>query len=92
MTNPAWFPDRLRELREQAGLTQEQLAERVGVKRDAVARWESGRREPGWSSILALCKALGVECTAFAQSPTKRRPAKIGRPRKTPPKPAQEDQ
>ena len=37
-----WFPARLRELRSAAGFTQEQLAEKAGVKRDAVARWERG--------------------------------------------------
>src|SRR2546429_576058 len=49
----AYFGPRLRELREQAGLTQEQLAERAGVKRDAVARWERNNREPSWGNILA---------------------------------------
>jgi transcriptional regulator with XRE-family HTH domain len=82
MTNPNWFPGRLRELREKSGLTQEQLADRAGVKRDAVARWESGRREPGWSNVLALCAALGVTCEAFTQKPTPRPPVGPGRPRK----------
>jgi DNA-binding XRE family transcriptional regulator len=82
MTNPTWFAGRLRELREKAGLTQEQLAERAGVKRDAVARWESGRREPGWSNVLALCAALGVTCEAFTQEPKERQPVGPGRPRK----------
>ncbi len=36
MAASAWIGARLRELREQKGLTQGQLAERVGVKRDAV--------------------------------------------------------
>jgi transcriptional regulator with XRE-family HTH domain len=82
MTNPEWFPGRLRELRERAGLTQEQLADRAGVKRDAVARWESGRREPGWSSVLALADALGVTPDAFTQEPASRSQPRPGRPRK----------
>ena len=84
MANAEWFAGRLRELREAAGWTQEQLAERVGVKREAVARWEAGRREPGWSNVLALAEALGVDCTAFTQRPAKRPPAEPGRPRKGP--------
>lgn len=82
MADPAWFAARLREMRESAGLTQEQLAEKAGVKRDAVARWEAGKREPGWSSVLSLCGALGVDCTAFAQEPAARGPAGPGRPPK----------
>jgi transcriptional regulator with XRE-family HTH domain len=82
MAIAAWFAGRLRELREAAGWTQGELAERVGVKREAVARWEAGKREPGWSSVLALAEALGVDCTSFTQAPAERRSAGPGRPRK----------
>ncbi len=84
-----WFAGRLRELRTEAGLTQEQLAEMAGVQRDAVARWERGTREPSWGNVVALADALGVSCDAFRQEP---RPAPVpqrGRPRKAlPPEPA----
>jgi transcriptional regulator with XRE-family HTH domain len=82
MASAAWFAGRLRELREAAGWTQEQLAERVGAKREAVARWEAGKREPGWSNVLALAEALGVDCTAFTRAPAERPAARPGRPRK----------
>jgi transcriptional regulator with XRE-family HTH domain len=84
MASAEWFAGRLRELREAAGWTQEQLAERVGVKREAVARWEAGKREPGWSNVLALAEALGVDCTAFARPPTERPPTAPGRPKRGP--------
>jgi transcriptional regulator with XRE-family HTH domain len=77
-----WFAGRLRELRGAAGLTQAQLAERAGVKRDAVARWEAGTREPSWSNVVALVEALGVDANAFLQEPASARPAGPGRPRK----------
>ena len=77
-----WFAGRLRELRGAAGLTQEQLAERAGVKRDAVARWEAGTREPSWSNVVALVKALGVDANAFLQEPASAPPVGPGRPRK----------
>jgi transcriptional regulator with XRE-family HTH domain len=86
----AFFGPRLRELREEAGLTQEQLAERAGVKRDAVARWERNNREPSWGNVLALAQALGVECSAFTTAPATTTPAPRGRPRKgggAPPEP-----
>jgi putative transcriptional regulator len=63
------FGRRLRELRQEAGLTQTELAERAGVKRDAVARWERGAREPGWFNVVALAEALGVDCLAFLVEP-----------------------
>jgi DNA-binding XRE family transcriptional regulator len=82
MAESAWMGGRLRELREQKGLTQTQLAELVGVKRDAVARWEADVREPGWSNVVALASALGVDCTAFLQEPAPRPETGRGRPRK----------
>jgi transcriptional regulator with XRE-family HTH domain len=86
MADAAWFAGRLRELREAAGLTQEQLAVRAGVKREAVARWERGAREPAWGNVLALAQALGVSCQAFTTEPAAKPPGTPGRPRKrTPP-------
>jgi transcriptional regulator with XRE-family HTH domain len=82
MAESAWMGGRLRELREQKGLTQSQLAELVGVKRDAVARWEADVREPGWSNAVALAQALGVDCTAFLQAPAERPETGRGRPPK----------
>lgn len=41
------------------GLTQESLAERVGVSRQAVAKWERGASLPGPGNLLALRRCLG---------------------------------
>jgi transcriptional regulator with XRE-family HTH domain len=78
------FAGRLRELRIEAGLTQDQLADKAGVKRETVARWEQGTREPSWSNVIALVEALGVECTAFMQPPASAERPGPGRPRKEP--------
>jgi transcriptional regulator with XRE-family HTH domain len=85
--NAEWFAERLRELRSEAGLTQEQLAERAGVKRDAVARWERGNREPSWSNVIALADALAVSTEAFRQEPGPAPTPQRGRPRKAPAEP-----
>jgi transcriptional regulator with XRE-family HTH domain len=61
---------RIRELREKAGRSREQLAAAVGVSVRAVVQWELGEREPGWFNILALGEALGVDCRAFAEAPS----------------------
>src|SRR5262245_6251394 len=89
MAQSAWIGGRLRELREGKGLTQPQLAELVGVKRDAVARWEADVREPGWSNVVALAKALGVRCEDFLQAPAEQHTPKRGRPPKPAPEAAQ---
>jgi transcriptional regulator with XRE-family HTH domain len=54
-------PARLRFLREQAGLTQVQLAERAGLHLSAVTRFEQGVRSPTLESASALASALGVK-------------------------------
>lgn len=53
--------NRLREARETAGLTQAQLAERVGVSRKTVNTVENGVFVP--STIVALKLAKAFECT-----------------------------
>jgi len=55
----AELPNRLRELREAAGLTQAQLAERVGVSRKTVNTVENGVFVPSTVVALKLAKALG---------------------------------
>jgi transcriptional regulator with XRE-family HTH domain len=82
--NPEWFAGRLRELREQAGMTQLQLAERAGLTREGVAQLETGRREPAWRTVLALCQALHVTTEAFTQEPARRAAVGPGRPPKQP--------
>jgi transcriptional regulator with XRE-family HTH domain len=55
----------LRTLRHQAGLTQEQLADKSGVSLWTLRGYEIGRREPSWRSLLDLCKALAVDPRVF---------------------------
>ncbi len=76
------FAGRLRELREQAGLTQGQLADRAGLIKDFISRLERGERSPSWETVLALGAALGVACTAFTIAPKDAPSPERGRPRK----------
>jgi transcriptional regulator with XRE-family HTH domain len=80
-----WFAGRLRELREQAGLTQLGLAERLGTTVRNVSRLETGAQEATWPTVVALAKLFGVSCDAFLQEPAALPPPKRGRPRKGPP-------
>jgi transcriptional regulator with XRE-family HTH domain len=79
------FATRLRELREAAGLTQAQLAERSGMHTHGVTKIEQGDREPSWATVLALAGALGVNVSVFAAGVTEQEP---DRPRGRPSKPA----
>jgi transcriptional regulator with XRE-family HTH domain len=77
-----WFAGRLKELREGAGLTQPELAERAGMNRFGIAKLEQGVTKPTWETVIALCKALGVDCNAFTRPPVDREPTGRGRPAK----------
>jgi putative transcriptional regulator len=70
------FAVRLKALREAAGLSQAQLAERAGLHLGAIFKLEQGRREPTWATVQTLAKALGVTCLAFADEPPAAAPAR----------------
>ena len=44
-------------------LSQRALAERMGIHQPALARWESGAREPGLANLLRWVDALGLTLT-----------------------------
>ena len=52
--------DRIHTLRRRAGLSQDQLAERLGVSRQAVSRWENGSAVPGLEKLQAMCRCFQV--------------------------------
>ena len=44
-----------------AGLTQSQLAERIGVAAQHVGRWERGERKPKIDALIRIADALGCD-------------------------------
>lgn len=46
--------------RREKGMTQEMLAEKLGVTRRAVARWETGKALPGTANQFMLRELLGI--------------------------------
>lgn len=54
------FGQKLQTLRQRAGMSQDVLAERMGVSRQAVSRWETGTADPSTSNLIALAKLFGV--------------------------------
>lgn len=51
-----------------AGLTQEQLAQRMGTTQSAIARLESGRRMPGLKTLERLAAATGARLVVRLES------------------------
>lgn len=66
------FADTMKKLREEKGLSQNEIAKRMYVTRTTVSRWESGHRLPDAAMITRLSDVLGVDVniliSAAAQS------------------------
>lgn len=61
---------KLKELRETRGFTLSQAAQAAHVTKATVCMWESGARQPGLASMLALADLYGVSLDAlFGRSP-----------------------
>ena len=54
------FGERLLEYRNREGLSKEKLAEKVGVTRQTVSKWETNQSVPDFDKIIPLCEALEI--------------------------------
>ncbi len=54
------FPQRLKELRLEKGLTQQEIADLVHVNRVTYTNWEKGKREPSFENLFKLADLLEV--------------------------------
>ena len=54
------FGEKLQKLRQKAGLSQDALAERLDVSRQAVSRWERDETMPETEKVVALADLFGV--------------------------------
>src|SRR4051794_12506930 len=59
----------LAEWRENRGLTQQQLGDRLGVSDVTVSRWETRARQPDLSAQEAIAEALGIESVDLRRHP-----------------------
>mgnify|MGYP002680841853 FL=1 len=55
------FASRLRQAREQSGLTQQDLAEKLGITKSAIGNYENGVSSPKWDVLLKIFDVLKVE-------------------------------
>lgn len=56
---------KIRILRRTRGLTQEQLADKLNIKRATISNYEIGRRSPHIKELEAIAEALGVNLEYF---------------------------
>jgi len=73
---PGWVIDKRRALGENiaryrrgAGLSQDQLAERIGKERRSVQRYERGERDPSFSDLVLIADNLDVTIAALVEMP-----------------------
>ena len=52
--------DKIIRLRRKNGWSQEELAEKMNVSRQAVSKWESSASDPSTSNLMALAKLYGI--------------------------------
>lgn len=62
------FCDNLKALRKAERMSQERLAEKVGVSRQSVSKWETGEAYPEMTNIVALCTVFHCEITDLINS------------------------
>lgn len=62
---------KLKELRRNRKITQQEIADRFGVTRGTVSNWELGRREPDIQTLEELARFYGVSLDYFSKKPTK---------------------
>ena len=60
--------DKIHEARKRAGLSQEELADRLGVTRQAVSKWETGKSVPDTENIRRMTVVLAVSADYFLGS------------------------
>lgn len=61
----------LRQLRLASGMTQEQVAEKLGVTRQAVSSYEGGRTRPDIDMLLRLCQVYGTDLDGILYGETR---------------------
>ena len=54
------FAEKLKSIRKQVGMSQELLAEKIGVSRQAVTKWETGAGIPDIENIIAISNLFNI--------------------------------
>lgn len=54
------FRERLKKLRKENGITQEQLAEKLNISRQSVAKWERGQSLPNITNLKEIAMIFNI--------------------------------
>lgn len=57
---------KLLQLRKMAGLTQEQLAEKLNISRQTLSKWETGSSKPDWDSMVCISRLFQISLDELA--------------------------
>jgi len=79
------FPNRIREYRLKAGLSQSKLAELLGRGRNAISSWERGLTLPSVPRLLKMAKTLGTLAESlyfqfYSPAPKETEPTDVAKP------------
>lgn len=80
--NPKQFGARLRILRDEAGLSQAELARRLKVNKQTISSWETGHRTPNFVDVVRIASILGKNVDDFAAIPEEIHKPEMGRPKR----------
>lgn len=61
------FNEKLQKMRKEKGMSQESLADVLGVSRQAISKWESGQSYPEMDNLIALSQLFGVTIDSFVK-------------------------
>ena len=71
------FGERLKQIRANQGLSQEQLAEKIGVSRQAITKWETNRGLPDVENMIILAEIFKITLDELVLQKTNEQEAKI---------------
>ena len=67
------FAEKLKEMRKQEGLSQEQLSEKIGVSRQAITKWETGKGLPDIENLIILAEIFKMSIDELVAQEVKQR-------------------
>lgn len=62
------FSEKLQILRKRHGMSQEKLAEKLSISRQAVSKWESGQSTPDLEKLIMLSTIFGVSTDSLIKA------------------------
>ncbi|MBE6584190.1 MAG: helix-turn-helix transcriptional regulator [Ruminococcaceae bacterium] len=71
----SYFGDNLYTLRKQRGLSQDEFAEKMGVSRQAISKWERNESYPDTDNLIAIAKFFNVTIDDMINTPLEAQPA-----------------